>query len=109
MPATHGEAFGLYLLEALASAVPVVQPRHGAFPEILEATGGGIICEPNDAIALADAIETLLLDPATASEMGRRGRHAVQQRFGIGHMAEQMGIALNQVVAAAQSSRSLDA
>jgi glycosyltransferase involved in cell wall biosynthesis len=42
----HAEAFGLYLLEAMASGVPVVQPRRGAFPEIVEATGGGWIYNP---------------------------------------------------------------
>ena len=43
VPATYGESFGLYILEALAAGVPVVQPRHGAFPEILELTNGGTL------------------------------------------------------------------
>jgi glycosyltransferase involved in cell wall biosynthesis len=64
-----------------------VQPRHAAFPEIIDATGGGVLCEPGDARALADAIEQLLLDPRRARELGRRGRDAVAQRFGIASMA----------------------
>jgi glycosyltransferase involved in cell wall biosynthesis len=35
VPATYGEAFGLYVIEALACGVPVVQPRSGAFPELI--------------------------------------------------------------------------
>jgi glycosyltransferase involved in cell wall biosynthesis len=87
-PALYGEAFGLYLVEAMASGVPVVQPRHAAFPEIIEATGGGIVCEPGDPRALADGIEQLLLDPKRAREMGLRGRAAVVERYGITTMAE---------------------
>ncbi len=88
VPALYGEAFGLYLLEALAAGVPVVQPRHAAFPEIIEATGGGLLCKPGDAHALAAAVEQLLADPARARELGRRGREAVAQRFSIARMAE---------------------
>ena len=60
VPALYGEAFGLYVIEAMASAVPVVQPRHAAFPELIEATGGGLICDPTPP-ALAEGIEQLLL------------------------------------------------
>lgn len=48
VPATYGESFGLYILESLACGVPVVQPNHGAFPEILEATGGGTMVDVED-------------------------------------------------------------
>ena len=87
VPATYGESFGLYLLEAMAAGVPVVQPRHGAFPEILEATGGGLLCEPDDADSLADGLERLLLDPAEARTLAERGRRAVLERFSVERMA----------------------
>jgi glycosyltransferase involved in cell wall biosynthesis len=87
VPATYGESFGLYVLEALASGVPVVEPRHGAFPELLEATGGGVLCEPDDPASLARELEALLLDPPRRAELGSRGRAAVRARFTSEHMA----------------------
>jgi glycosyltransferase involved in cell wall biosynthesis len=87
VPATYGEAFGLYVLEAMACGVPVVQPRHGAFPEILEATGGGLLCAPDDEQALAEALESLLLEPARAASLGRCGQAEVRRRFTSDHMA----------------------
>jgi len=86
-PAMYGEAFGLYVIEALAAGVPVVQPRHAAFPEIVEETGGGIIAEPN-AEALADAAEPLLLDFERARALGKAGQRAVLQQFNVQRMAE---------------------
>ena len=90
VPALYGEAFGLYLIEAIAAGVPVVQPRHAAFPEILEATGGGVLCEPGDPGALATSIEELLLDPARARALGEAGRRAVAREYSVGRMAERM-------------------
>jgi glycosyltransferase involved in cell wall biosynthesis len=81
VPALYGEAFGLYLLEALAAGVPVVQPRTAAFPELVEATGGGVLCAPDDTKALADAIESLLLEPGLAQALGAAGRKAVFEKF----------------------------
>ncbi len=98
VPATYGESFGLYVLEALASGVPVVQPRHGAFPELLEQTGGGILCEPDDPISLARALEELLLDPARGEELARRGRAAVFGRFSAERMAGEVEELLRRVV-----------
>ena len=88
VPASYGEAFGLYLIEAWAAGVPVVQPRSAAFTELVEATGGGILCEPDSAAALADGWETLLADPAQARVMGARGRVAVEREFSLPRMAE---------------------
>jgi glycosyltransferase involved in cell wall biosynthesis len=85
-PAAYGEAFGLYILEALAAGVPVVQPRHAAFPELIEATGGGLLCEPNDPESLARTIEELLLDPQKARQLGTTGRAIVFEKFGVEQM-----------------------
>jgi glycosyltransferase involved in cell wall biosynthesis len=86
VPALYGEAFGLYLIEALAAGVPVVQPRHAAFPELVEATGGGVLCEPADAKSLADQIEKLLLNPAQARALGEAGQKSVGERFSVAAM-----------------------
>ena len=90
VPAVYGEAFGLYVIEALASGVPVIQPAHSAFPEILQATGGGLLCAATDLNALADAIESLLLDPARARALGESGRKAVAEQFSVQTMARQV-------------------
>jgi glycosyltransferase involved in cell wall biosynthesis len=98
VPALYGEAFGLYVIEALASGIPIVQPRHAAFPELVEATGGGIICEPADPRALAGAIESLLLDPLRASAFGESGRKSVHEKFNADHMAKEVSRAYEKVI-----------
>jgi glycosyltransferase involved in cell wall biosynthesis len=98
VPATYGESFGLYLLEAMACSVPVVQPRHGSFPEILEATGGGILCEPDDADSLASALDRLLTEKTEAEQLASRGRQAVLQHFTAERMAEQVEAVFEKVV-----------
>jgi len=87
VPEKRGEAFALYVLEALASGVPVVEPRLGVFPELLDATGGGVLYEPGNVEALADAIEDLLLDPTRARDLAERGRAAVREKFAVERMA----------------------
>ena len=81
VPTRGGEAFGLFVIESLASGVPVAQPNNGAFPELIELTGGGVLYAEGDADSLADSLERLLLDPAQAAELGRGGRQAVNARF----------------------------
>jgi glycosyltransferase involved in cell wall biosynthesis len=100
VPATYGEAFGIYLLEAWASGVPVVQPRHAAFPELLARTGGGLLCEPGNPTALAESIQQLLLDPAKAGELGEAGRKGVQQ-FTAENMTEKTEALLRELAHAA--------
>lgn len=90
VPAAFGEAFGFYVIEALAAGVPVVQPRTASFPELVEATGGGVCYEPTDVPALVDAIEKMLLAPAEAKAMGLCGRDVVLKQFSHTTMARSM-------------------
>jgi len=81
VPTPKATAFGTYVLEAAASGVPVVQPRIGSYPELVSASGGGLLYDPAhpaDADALADAIGSLLADPDHARRLGRQGRAAVE-------------------------------
>lgn len=88
VPAVYEEPKGLYVLEALAAGVPVVQPRHGAFPELIQATRAGLLVEPGSPAALAEGLRRLADDPAVARELGRRGREAVRAHHGAAEMAE---------------------
>jgi glycosyltransferase involved in cell wall biosynthesis len=90
VPTTYREAKGIYVLEAMSRGVPAVQPNHGSFPELIEATGGGVLVPPNDARALAEAIAGLLRDPARREQLGAAGRNAVRERFTDDHMAQRM-------------------
>jgi glycosyltransferase involved in cell wall biosynthesis len=87
VPASYGEAFGLYLIEAMACGVPVVQPRVAAFPEILDATGGGLLVDENTAGALALAWEELLLDEAKRRALGDAGFQSVHRDYSMAGMA----------------------
>jgi glycosyltransferase involved in cell wall biosynthesis len=90
VPVRNGEAFGIYLLECMVSGVPVVQPALGAFPEIVELTGGGILYEPNTTETLAEALEGLLRDPEKLDRLSRNGVKGVEQHFHIDVQAERM-------------------
>lgn len=98
VPALYGEAFGLYVIEALAAGVPVVQPRIAAFPEIVETSGGGELCEPGEPASLADALEKLLLDPARRASLAESGRKAVAEIYSSRRMAAETLQALSHVV-----------
>jgi len=91
VPTVYHEAKGLYVLEAMACGVPVIQPRHGSFPELVEATGGGLLYDPTDrshADALAGAIAKLMDDDALRRRMAERGRAAVHESFSDALMAQ---------------------
>jgi glycosyltransferase involved in cell wall biosynthesis len=83
VPAEHKEAFGVYVIEAIASGVPVVQPNHGAFTELMNIIKGGIIYEPNEPSVLAKEMGALLLNPERARELGNIGKKAVVENFRI--------------------------
>jgi len=88
VPATYAEPKGIFLLEAMATGVPVVQPRRGAFPEILEKTGGGLLVDADDPDALAQAFRQLHNDRSLTSALGETGAAGVRAHYSVGHMAE---------------------
>jgi glycosyltransferase involved in cell wall biosynthesis len=88
VPATYDEPKGIFLLEAMANGVPVVQPRRGAFPEVVETTGGGIIVDADNPEALADGWLELYRDPARARALGAAGAAGVREHYNVGRMAE---------------------
>jgi glycosyltransferase involved in cell wall biosynthesis len=84
-------------LEALANGVPVVQPRHGSFPELLEATGGGVLVEPENAEALAAGLERLLLDTPLRTELAATGWRRVRESFSMDRMARETAAVLQEI------------
>ena len=74
----------------MARGIPVVQPAHGSFPELIDQTGGGVLVPPGDADALAVALAELLRDQHRRRELGTKGRAAVESAFTEEHMAQNM-------------------
>jgi len=103
VPAMYGESFGLYVIEANACAVPVVQPRHGAFPEVIGATGGGVIYEPGPG-ALAAALRSALADEDGLAKLGAAGADAVWTEFDVTVATRRLTDALSPVAAKVQAS-----
>lgn len=90
VPVLNGEAFGLYQLEAMASGIPMVQPALGAFPEVINSTGGGLIYTPNDAEHLAGALASLVLDEEKLMTLSAAGIQGVKDHFDIHQQAKKM-------------------
>lgn len=78
VPTEQAEPKGLFLLEAMAAGVAVVQPAIGSFPEILAASREvGWLVPPRDPKALASAWQRLSADSATRVRLGSRAREFV--------------------------------
>jgi glycosyltransferase involved in cell wall biosynthesis len=97
VPATYDEPKGVFLLEAMAEGVPVVQPRRGAFTEIVERTGGGVLVPPDDPHALAEGLYDLWKDRAMASTIGERGYRGVREHYSIERSADRLMEAYSEV------------
>jgi glycosyltransferase involved in cell wall biosynthesis len=87
VPAPYREPKGISILEALAAGVPVVQPDHGAYPEWVNATQGGLLHRPHDSADLAEKLATLLRDADLRRRLGQQGRQGIFEKFSSERMA----------------------
>lgn len=85
------EQFGMALLEAMACGVPVVSTYSGAIPEIVG--DAGVLCQPNDFVALYESVKELVLNAGRSRELGAAARARVLERYTL----EQYAAALSQV------------
>ncbi len=93
VPVRIGEAFGMYLLESMASGVPVAQPALGAFPEIIDISGGGVTYMPNTPKKLCEIWADLLSNPDKLEELSKAGLKGTKEKFNIhNHAAEIIGL-----------------
>jgi glycosyltransferase involved in cell wall biosynthesis len=97
VPTTYREPKGLYVLEAWANGVPVVLPAHGSFPELVEATGGGLLVDPQSIPELADGLARVLTDHTFRYRAGLAGEAAVRDRFTAQVMARETVALLERV------------
>jgi glycosyltransferase involved in cell wall biosynthesis len=98
VPVRKHDGYGLYILEANASGVPVVQPDTGAFPEIIEKTGGGITYSPDTVGELSSALMKLLNDNTLRSQLGENGRKNVLDKLSLEKMSEGLSEVYNETM-----------
>jgi glycosyltransferase involved in cell wall biosynthesis len=88
VPATYDEPKGMFLLEAMACGVPVVQPARGAFTVIVERTGGGLLVKKDDPQSLGEGLLRLFRDRELGERLGQHGLQQVHEHYSVGRMAE---------------------
>jgi glycosyltransferase involved in cell wall biosynthesis len=80
LPAIY-ENFPFAILEAQATALPVISTKVGGIPEFLVDNENGFLIDPGDSAQLTQRVLILLQDPKLAEEMGRRGRKLIEEKF----------------------------
>ena len=88
-PAVGSEAFGLVILEAMACGKPVIASCLDGIPELFKHGKQGLLTAAGDVAALAEAIKSLLANPALRQRLGAAGRWHVARHFTREIMAEQ--------------------
>lgn len=88
VPTRFLEPKGLYLLEAMACGLPFVAPERGAFPDLVDASGGGLLAKPEDPADVARQLGRLLSEPGVATACSESGRAWVAEHGDLGSMAK---------------------
>ena len=87
VPTAYHEPKGIYVLEAWANGLPVVMPAHGAFPQLVNSTGGGLLVAPDSPEQLADALERVLTHEPLRLELAQRGHSGIRAHHGLENLA----------------------
>jgi glycosyltransferase involved in cell wall biosynthesis len=87
---SKGEGFGLVFLEAMAHGKPVIGGAHGGIPDIVEDGVTGFLVPHGNIERLAQALESVLTDPALAAEMGARGKERLERTFSFAQFQERL-------------------
>jgi len=92
VPASDGRREGIpvVLMEAMACGLPVVSSRLSGIPELVEDGISGLLTEPGDARAIADALECLDGNPNYREQLGKAGRLMVEQEFDLTKSAQRL-------------------
>jgi glycosyltransferase involved in cell wall biosynthesis len=98
VPATYDEPKGMFLLEAMARGVPVVQPRRGAFTEIIEKTGGGLLVDPDNPSSLGEGLHSLWRERRFMDELSERAFQGVRAHYTVAHSADRLLAVYDEVV-----------
>jgi glycosyltransferase involved in cell wall biosynthesis len=98
VPVRKYDAYGLYILEANGAGIPVVQPATGAFPEIIEKTGGGITYLPDNIEGLSSSLLKLLTNESLRNDLGSIGRERVRKELSMEMMAAGLSEVYNTVL-----------
>jgi glycosyltransferase involved in cell wall biosynthesis len=106
----NGDRDGLpnVLVEAMAMEVPVVSTAVSGVPELVDSGDNGLLVPPRQALALADAIEALLRDPALRRRMARAGRERVLAEFDVGRNTERLLALFHRALGVAPRSAASD-
>ena len=83
VPVRKHDGYGLYILEANAAGIPVVQPATGGFPEILEKTKGGITYSPDTVDELSANLLKLFKNDSLRKQLGKSGRENVNEELSL--------------------------
>ena len=86
---SHWEGMPNAVLEAMAAGLPVVATAVGGTTEVVVPGATGLLVPPAEPTALAQALTTLLQDPALCQRFGVAGRQRVEQHFAIEKMVAQ--------------------